>query len=152
MTIEYVKNGDFRNDLKDWKLEAPDSTPQFSPHNKGQSILLPVNAALVQSIPDLPDETVTVSFDVCWGEESEIPIYSVSFGGVASDGYSKPWPYVDLAGKEWQSITTKITAGSKLTDCSIVISTAKPREQETSNQELPKFGSIRIARLSLTTG
>lgn len=147
MSTEYVNNGDFKNDLKNWRLDPDGSQPDFAPYKKGQSILLPPSAVVTQYIPDLPDEPVTVSFDVCWEEESEIPVYVVSFGGVASDGYARSWLHVDLASKNWETISTTKYPGTKLTSCFFIVSAAIPNAQRR-----PKFGPIRIAELSLTTG
>lgn len=116
MTTEYIKNGNFINEFKYWTQDS-EFDLRFEPHQKGNSIYLPVGCAIEQSIPDMPGKTMRFEFEVRTDKEVEAPFFAVSVGGLTSDGVLQSSPIFAMTTHEWKKFSVRCYFSVPLVNC-----------------------------------
>lgn len=145
--MEYIKNGNFINDLESW--QAPDGfEPAFEPRPKGQSVRLLTDTLISQTLPDLPGQTLRIEFDVKSADPRVTePGFAVSVGGFTADGTAQVSPVLGVAPQDWQRLSVRLYFLEPLNNCSINVATPSPADQENQASTL---GPVRFGGFSLT--
>jgi hypothetical protein len=143
--MQYIKNGNFIYGFKGW--QGPEGfKPDFQPHGDGQSVRLPVNTVISQSLPDLPGRTLHIEFDVISADPliPEAP-FTVSVGGFTSDGSGQVSPVPGVATWEWNRLSVRLYFLAPLSSCFINVTTPRPAQQD----QAPTPGPVRFGDFSL---
>jgi hypothetical protein len=152
MATEYIKNGNFIKQLEHWTQSSEPFDPQFKPHGDGNSIYLPTSASLQQSFPEMPGKTMRLEFEVC-SVQADVneAIFTVSVGGVNSDGAVQVSPVSGLASSEWQTYSVRVYFQRQLKHCFLLASLPYPaliKGQQTPSAA-PAMAPVRFANFKL---
>lgn len=144
--MEYIKNGNFINDLESW--QAPDGfEPDFQPHPGGQSIRLPIDTLISQTLPDLPGQILLIEFDVISADPQIKTDFAVSVGGLAADGTPEASPVPGVANQVWRRLSVNLYFQNPLINCFINVATASPAKKK--KKRALTLGPVRFGNFSL---
>ncbi|MCI3947627.1 hypothetical protein K0038_04727 [Pseudomonas syringae] len=152
MATEYLKNGDFSDNLEYW--DAPvDFEPDFKPmRGGGQSIKLNTGVTVSQSVTELPGTRLHLEFDVHNAERPGDVIFVVVVGGYNEEGTMNLTQVVNLATQEWAHYSGGFDFQEKLKDCFLTMSAPADTSSFTPSgvARASQFGPVRFANFSLT--
>ncbi|KTC57501.1 MULTISPECIES: hypothetical protein [Pseudomonas syringae group] len=153
MATEYLKNGDFSDNLTHWTAPAG-FEPDFKPmEGEGQSIKLNTGVTVSQSIIELPPQRLHLEFDVHNAENVGEVFFVVVVGGYNIEGAINLTQVVNFATQEWVHYSGDFDFQAQLRKCFLNIS-APADTSSFSPSGLTKaspFGPVRFANLSLTS-
>ncbi|GAB7528168.1 hypothetical protein PS3A_05750 [Pseudomonas sp. 3A(2025)] len=133
MADEFIKNGSFSEQFKDWGYVA-----SFEPYLEGLSIRLPYAVMISQALPDLPGKTLRLKFDVRSLEEPG-GYYAVTVGGYRADGSLLAAPVAGLATDQWTTVSGRLFFQEDLSNCFIQL--GSPRLNPTDEQGTKKIAT-----------
>ncbi|MBX8519964.1 hypothetical protein K5D37_09790 [Pseudomonas cichorii] len=126
MAIQYIQNGNFKDDFNYWKGPVG-FDPGLERYGFGQSILLPVATSISQGLPDLPGTTMLIEFDALSADpDVNDASFVVSVGGFRADGVVMVSPVSGVATPDWQRFSVNMYFEDDLTSCFLNVSTPRP--------------------------
>ncbi|WP_439857716.1 hypothetical protein [Pseudomonas syringae] len=154
MATEFLKNGNFIDDLKYWAApEGFDSEFEPSPGGKGQSIKLNTGVTVSQFIAQLPAPTLHIEFDMLSADlDIDKVLFVIAVGGYNSEGALNLTPVIGLATQEWEHFSGDIPFGEELEKCFVNLSAPSDTSRFSFSNSLlvPLYGPVRFANLSLS--
>lgn len=116
MTTEFIKNGNFADKFEHWK-QVNEFELRFEPYGEGNSIYVPVDSAIEQSILPIRGKTMRIEFEVRSDKAIENTIFLVNVGGVANDGGLHMSPIIDLVTHRWKKVSVRCYFEVPLSKC-----------------------------------
>ncbi|MDO7927063.1 hypothetical protein Q6A51_09760 [Pseudomonas sp. KFB-139] len=149
MAIQYIQNGNFKDDFNYWKGPVG-FDPGLERYGFGQSILLPVATNISQVLPDLPGKALLIEFDALSADAAvEDASFVVSVGGFRADGVIMVSPVTGMATADWQRFSVNMYFEDDLTSCFLNVSTPRPAISASSPGVSQAMSPVRFGDFSL---
>ncbi|GFM82326.1 hypothetical protein PSCICN_30180 [Pseudomonas cichorii] len=149
MAIQYIQNGNFKDDFNYWKGPVG-FDPGLERYGFGQSILLPVATNISQALPDLPGKALLIEFDALSADAAvNDASFVVSVGGFRADGVIMVSPVTGMATADWQRFSVNMYFEDDLTSCFLNVSTPRPAISASSPGVSQTMSPVRFGDFSL---
>lgn len=148
MSKQFIHNGYFKNGFEGWG--PSDFDPKLERYETGNSVLLPIAAAIDQRLPDMDGHTLVLAFEAKAMEDADYPFISVSAGGISADGSVQVSPVSVPLTREWQRFEARLYFRIPLTHCFLNVSTPRPALKINDVETQLSLTPARIGKISLT--